>query len=126
MKIPENVKYTNDHEWVRVDGNIGTIGVTDYAQGELGDVVFVDIDPDIKEISKGNSFGTIEAVKTVSDIFAPFSGKVTEINKKLSESPEDVNLDPYGEGWMIKAELSNPAELNDLLDAKTYKNLIGQ
>jgi glycine cleavage system H protein len=126
MKVPENVKYTNDHEWVRVDGNIGTIGVTDYAQGELGDVVFIDIDPDIKEISKGNSFGTIEAVKTVSDIFAPFSGKVTEINRKLSDSPEVVNSDPYVEGWMIKAELSNPAELNDLLDAKAYKNLIGQ
>ena len=126
MKVPETVKYTNDHEWVRVDGNIGTIGVTDYAQGELGDVVFIDIDPDIKDISKGNSFGTIEAVKTVSDIFAPFSGKVTEINRKLSDSPEVVNSDPYGEGWMIKAELSNPAELNELLDAKAYKNLIGQ
>jgi glycine cleavage system H protein len=126
MKIPENVKYTNDHEWVRVEGKKGTIGITDYAQGELGDVVFVDIDPDIKEISKGNSFGTIEAVKTVGDLFAPFSGKVTEINKKLSESPEVVNSDPFGEGWMIKAELSNPADLNDLLDAKAYKNLIGQ
>ncbi|OGU66371.1 MAG: glycine cleavage system protein H [Ignavibacteria bacterium RBG_16_36_9] len=126
MKIPENVKYTNDHEWVRVEGKIGTIGITDYAQGELGDVVFVDIDPDLKEISKGNSFGTIEAVKTVGDLFAPFSGKVTEINKKLSESPEVVNSDPFGEGWMIKAELSNPADLNDLLDAKAYKNLIGQ
>ena len=126
MKIPENVKYTNDHEWVRVEGKIGTIGITDYAQGELGDVVFIDIDPDIKDISKGNSFGTIEAVKTVSDIFAPFSGKVTEINRKLSDSPEVVNSDPYGEGWMIKAELSNPAEINDLLDAKAYKNLLGQ
>ncbi|HSW55099.1 MAG TPA: glycine cleavage system protein GcvH [Ignavibacteriaceae bacterium] len=126
MKIPDNVKYTNDHEWVRVDGNIGTIGVTDYAQGELGDVVFVDIDPDLKEISKGNSFGTIEAVKTVGDLFAPFSGKVTEINKKLSETPEVVNSDPYGEGWMIKAELSNPADLDDLLDVKAYKSLIGQ
>jgi len=126
MKIPENGKYTNDHEWVRVDGNIGTIGVTDYAQGELGDVVFVDIDPDIKEISKGNSFGTIEAVKTVGDLFAPFSGKVIEINKKLSESPEVVNSDPFGEGWMIKAELANPADLNDLFDAKAYKSLIGQ
>ena len=126
MKIPENVKYTNDHEWVRVEGKMGTIGITDYAQGELGDVVFVDIDPDLKEISKGNSFGTIEAVKTVGDLFAPFSGKVTEINKKLSESPEVVNSDPFGEGWMIKAELSNPADLNDLLDAKAYKNLIGQ
>ena len=126
MKIPDNVKYTNDHEWVRVEGKIGTIGITDYAQGELGDVVFVDIDPDLKEISKGNSFGTIEAVKTVGDLFAPFSGKVTEINKKLSESPEVVNTDPFGEGWMIKAELSNPADLNDLMDAKAYKNLIGQ
>jgi len=126
MKIPENVKYTNDHEWVRVEEKIGTIGITDYAQGELGDVVFVDIDPDIKEISKGNSFGTIEAVKTVGDLFAPFSGKVIEINKKLSDSPEVVNSDPFGEGWMIKAELSNPADLNNLLDAKAYKSLIGQ
>ena len=126
MKIPENVKYTNDHEWVRVEGNVGTIGVTDYAQGELGDVVFVDIDADLKEISKGNSFGTIEAVKTVSDLFAPFSGKVIEINKKLSESPEVVNSDPFGEGWMIKAELSDPSDLNGLLDANAYESLIGQ
>jgi glycine cleavage system H protein len=126
MKIPENVKYTNDHEWVRVEGNVGTIGVTDYAQGELGDVVFVDIDVDLKEITKGNSFGTIEAVKTVSDLFAPFSGKVIEINKKLTDSPEVVNSDPFGEGWMIKAELSNPSDLNDLIDASAYKSLIGQ
>jgi glycine cleavage system H protein len=126
MKIPENIKYTNDHEWVRVEGNIGIIGITDYAQGELGDVVFVDIDADLKEISKGNSFGTIEAVKTVGDLFAPFSGKVTEINKKPSETPEVVNSDPYGDGWMIKVELSNPSELDDLLDAAAYKSLIGQ
>lgn len=126
MKIPENLKYTNDHEWVRVEGNIGILGVTEYAQGELGDVVFLDIDPDLKEITKGNSLGTIEAVKTVSDIFAPFSGKVVEINKKLSESPELVNSDPYGEGWMIKAEISNPEDLSDLLDANAYKSLIGQ
>lgn len=126
MKIPENLKYTNDHEWVRVEGNIGILGVTDYAQGELGDVVFLDIDPDLKEITKGNSLGTIEAVKTVSDIFAPFSGKVIEINKKLSDSPELVNSDPYGEGWMIKAEISNPSDLNDLLDSNAYKSLIGQ
>lgn len=126
MKIPENVKYTNDHEWVRVEGKIGIIGITDYAQGELGDVVFIDIDTDLKEISKGNAFGTIEAVKTVSDMFAPFSGKLIEINKKISDSPEVVNSDPYGEGWMIKAEISNPADLADLLDAKAYKSLIGQ
>jgi glycine cleavage system H protein len=126
MKIPENVKYTNDHEWVLVNGNIGTIGVTDYAQGELGDVVFVDIDSALAEISKGESFGTIEAVKTVSDLFAPFNGKVIEINKKLVDSPELVNTDPFGEGWMIKAELKNPADLDDLLNAKAYKALIGQ
>ncbi|MCW8816680.1 MAG: glycine cleavage system protein GcvH, partial [Ignavibacteriaceae bacterium] len=117
MKIPENVKYTNDHEWVLVNGNIGTIGITDYAQGELGDVVFVDIDSELAEISKGESFGTIEAVKTVSDLFAPFNGKVIEINKKLADSPELVNTDPFGEGWMIKAELKNPADLDDLLNA---------
>jgi glycine cleavage system H protein len=126
MKILENAKYTNDHEWVIVNGNIGTIGITDYAQGELGDVVFVDIDPDLAEISKGESFGTIEAVKTVSDLFAPFNGKVIEINKKLVDSPELVNTDPFGEGWMIKAELNNPADLDDLLNAKGYKSLIGQ
>src|SRR4030066_2336344 len=107
MKIPENVKYTNDHEWVRVEGKKGTIGITDYAQGELGDVVFVDIDPDIKEISKGNSFGTIEAVKTVSDLYAPCSGKVIGLNKKLTDSPEVVNTDPYGLGWMIKIEIKD-------------------
>jgi len=126
MKIPENLKYTKDHEWVRVEGNIGSIGVTDYAQGELGDVVFVDIDSGIEEISKGNSFGTIEAVKTVGDLFAPFSGKVTEINQKLTDSPETVNTDPYGDGWMIKAEINNLADLDDLLDANAYKALIGQ
>ena len=126
MKIPENVKYTNDHEWVRVEGNIGVIGITDYAQGELGDVVFIDIDPDLKEISKGRSFGTIEAVKTVSDIFAPYTGKVVEINEALKDSPEVVNSDPYGKGWMIKVEISDAAELTDLLDSVAYQALIGQ
>ena len=126
MKIPDNIKYTKDHEWVLVEGNVCTIGITDYAQGELGDVVFVDIDSDLADISKGESFGTIEAVKTVSDLFAPFSGKVIEINKKLVESPEIVNSDPFGEGWMIKAELKNPADLKDLLDANAYRSLIGQ
>jgi glycine cleavage system H protein len=126
MNIPGDIKYTKDHEWVRVNGKIGTIGITDYAQGELGDVVYLDIDPNLSEILKGESFGSIEAVKTVSDIFGPFSGKVIEINKKLTGSPELVNQDPYGEGWMIKAELSNPSDLNDLLDAAAYKELIGQ
>ena len=126
MNIPENVKYTKDHEWVKVEGKIGIIGITDYAQGELGDVVFVDIDSDLAEINKGETFGTIEAVKTVSDLFAPFSGKVTEINKALVDSPELVNTDPFGNGWMIKAELKNPSDLDDLLDAKAYKALVGQ
>src|SRR5512145_2389902 len=99
MSIPNNLKYTKEHEWVLVEGNIGTIGVTDYAQGELGDVVFVDIDPAINEIKKGESIGTIEAVKTVSDIFAPYTGKVVEINEALKDSPEVVNSDPYGKGW---------------------------
>jgi len=126
MKIPDNLKYTNDHEWVKVEGSTGIIGITDYAQGELGDVVFIDIDSSLKEIKQGQSFGTIEAVKTVSDIYGPFSGKVIEINSKLAESPEVINTDSYNEGWMIKAEISNPSELDGLLDSKAYKKLIGQ
>lgn len=124
MNIPENLKYTNDHEWIRIDGNTGYIGVTDYAQGELGDVVFVDIDPDLKEITKGNTFGTIEAVKTVSDLYAPCSGKILEINKDLANRPEDINNDPYGKGWMVKIEINEINDLNDLLDAEGYKKLI--
>lgn len=126
MSIPENLKYTNDHEWIRLEGNFAIIGITEYAQGELGDVVFVDIDESLSEISKSESFGTIEAVKTVSDLYGPFSAKVVEINKKLNDSPELVNQDPYGEGWMIKTELSNLSELGDLLDAAAYKSIIGQ
>lgn len=126
MNVPNNLKYTKEHEWVSVEGNIGTIGVTDYAQGELGDVVFVDIDPAIAEVKKGESIGTIEAVKTVSDIFAPFSGKVTEINETLKDSPEMVNSEPYGNGWMLKVEIADESELNDLLDAAAYTALIGQ
>jgi glycine cleavage system H protein len=126
MNIPQNLKYTKEHEWVLVEGNIGTIGITDYAQGELGDVVFVDIDPSLAEMRKGDSVGTIEAVKTVSDIFAPFTGKVIEINEALKDSPETVNSDPYGNGWMLKVEISDTSELNDLLDADAYKALIGQ
>ena len=126
MSIPNNLKYTKEHEWVLVEGNTGTIGVTDYAQGELGDVVYVDIDPALSEIKKGESIGTIEAVKTVSDIFAPFSGKVIELNNEIKDSPELVNSDPYGKGWMIKVEISNTADLADLLDASAYQALIGQ
>lgn len=126
MSIPNNLKYTKEHEWVLVEGNIGTIGITDYAQGELGDVVFVDIDPSLSEIKKGTTIGTIEAVKTVSDIFAPFSGKVLEINGSLKDNPESVNSDPYGNGWMLKVEISDTSDLNDLLDAAAYQALIGQ
>jgi glycine cleavage system H protein len=126
MSIPNNLKYTKEHEWVLVEGSTGTIGVTDYAQGELGDVVYVDIDPALSEIKKGESIGTIEAVKTVSDIFAPFSGKVIELNNEIKDSPELVNSDPYGKGWMLKVEISNTADLADLLDASAYKALIGQ
>jgi glycine cleavage system H protein len=124
MRFPENIKYTQDHEWISVDGNIGIIGITEYAQNELGDVVFVDIDPELKEIIKGNSFGTIEAVKTVSDLYAPCSGKVVEVNKELSNSPEVINSDPYGLGWMIKIEIQDPDELSGLLNSSAYKELI--
>ena len=124
MNIPENLKYTKDHEWVKLDGKIGTIGVTEFAQGELGDVIYVDVTA-TDTVNKGDSCGTIEAVKTVSDIFAPVSGKITEVNKKINDNPAVVNQDPFGEGWMLKVELSNPDEMNELLDAKAYKELIG-
>ncbi len=126
MDFPENLKYTKDHEWILVEGNTGTIGITEYAQGELGDVVFVDIDPKLTEISAGQTFGSIEAVKTVSDLYGPCSGKVIEINKALADSPEVVNSDPYGQGWMIKIEINDKNELNNLLDTPAYKQLIGQ
>jgi len=125
MNVPENLKYTKEHEWISVNGNIGTIGITDYAQGELGDVVFVDIDAGLSEIQKNQSFGTIEAVKTVSDMYGPCGGKVLEINSKLADSPEIINSDPFGDGWMVKIEISDMTELNDLLDAAAYKKLIG-
>ena len=124
MNVPETLKYTSDHEWIKVEGNIGTIGITDYAQGELGDVVFVDIASDLAEVTKGQSFGTIEAVKTVSDLYGPCSGKVIEINAKLENEPQLVNSDPYGQGWLIKVEISDAGELSDLLDAAAYKNTI--
>ncbi len=126
MNIPNNLKYSKEHEWVLIEGNIGTIGITEYAQGELGDVVFVDIDPALSSVKKGDSIGTIEAVKTVSDIFAPYSGKVLSINEALKDSPETVNSDPYGNGWMIKIEISDSSELSDLLDVSAYQALIGQ
>jgi len=126
MNIPEELKYSTDHEWIMLKGNIAKIGITDFAQGELGDVVFVDIDPDIEELVKGDPFGTIEAVKTVSDLNGPLSGKVAEVNNLLTDTPEKVNEDPYGEGWMIKIEITDQSEIAGLLDSKAYKDLIGQ
>ena len=126
MNFPENLKYTQDHEWIKIEGNKGIIGVTDFAQGELGDVVYVDIDPELKEIVKGSTFGTIEAVKTVSDLYAPCSGKVLEVNKGLTDTPEDVNNDPYEKGWMIKVEISDLNDLNDLLSVDDYKKIVEQ
>ena len=126
MNIPTNIKYTKDHEWISVQNNIGTIGITDYAQGELGDVVFIDIDANKGDVKKGESFGTIEAVKTVSDLFAPVGGKIIEVNKELTNTPEIVNSDPYGLGWMVKIEIKDQNELKDLLNAEQYRELIGQ
>ncbi|HZW40349.1 MAG TPA: glycine cleavage system protein GcvH [Ignavibacteriaceae bacterium] len=126
MRFPENLKYTKEHEWISIDGNIGTIGITEFAQGELGDVVFVDLNKDLTDVSEGHTLGTIEAVKTVSDLFSPCSGKLVEVNSNLTDSPEVVNTDPYGLGWMVKIELTNPSELDSLLDAEAYKALIGQ
>lgn len=124
MNIPAELKYTKDHEWLKVDGNIGYIGITDHAQSELGDVVFVDVPADLSEITKDQSFGTIEAVKTVAEIFAPVSGKVLEVNSKLASAPETLNNDPYGEGWIVKVELINPSEINDLMDAGDRKSVV--
>jgi glycine cleavage system H protein len=121
MNVPENLKYSKDHEWVKVDGNLAVIGITDYAQGELGDIVFVDIDADLSGITKGEAFGTIEAVKTVSDLFAPCNGKVLEINAKLQDQPELINSDPFGEGWIIKVDMLNVSDLDDLLDSANYQ-----
>ena len=125
MNTPENLKYTQDHEWFYIDGDTVTVGITDFAQSELGDIVYVEIETEGEEIEKGEVFGTVEAVKAVSDLFMPVSGTVTAINEDLEASPELVNEDPYGKGWMIKIQLSNTDELNDLLDAAKYGDLIG-
>ncbi len=126
MNVPEKLKYTTDHEWVKVEGNVGTIGITEYAQGELGDIVFVDIPEDLSEITSGESFGTIEAVKTVSDMYAPVTGKVVEINSSLADEPQKINSDPYGEGWIVKVEINDLSALDELLSPEAYKELIGQ
>lgn len=124
MKIPAELKYTEDHEWVRVEGDTATVGITDFAQGELGDVVFVEIETEGEELDKGETFGTVEAVKTVSDLFMPVGGEVAEVNEALADEPELVNKDPYGKGWMIKIKLKNSSELDELLSADDYKNMI--
>lgn len=126
MNVPENLKYTKDHEWIKVEGSVGTIGITDFAQGELGDIVYIDISPEIAEMTMGESFGTIEAVKTVSDMYAPVSGKVVGLNSKLNDEPQLVNTDPYGAGWIIKVELADPTQVNELLDAAAYSAQLGQ
>ena len=123
MNIPENLKYSQDHEWVRVEGNVAVVGITDYAQSELGDIVFVDIQTEGEELQEGELFGNIEAVKTVADALMPVSGTVIEVNGELEAAPELVNSDPYGKGWMIRIELSDPAELENLLDAKAYEQI---
>ncbi len=124
MDIPKDLKYTKEHEWIRVEDNTAIVGVTDYAQGELGDVVFIEIETEGEKLAREDVFGTIEAVKTVSDLFMPVSGVVTEVNEKLEDKPELVNQDPHGEGWMIRIDMEDKSELDDLLDASAYKELI--
>ena len=124
MNIPENLKYTKDHEWLKIDGDIATIGITSFAQGELGDIVFVDVDTEGEELENEEVFGTIEAVKTVSDLFMPVSGEVSEFNEALEDKPELINSDPYGDGWIIKVSISDTSTLDELLSSYEYKNLI--
>jgi glycine cleavage system H protein len=124
MNVPENLKYTKEHEWARIEGDIATIGITDYAQGELGDIVYLELPEVGSEVAKEESFGTVEAVKAVSDLYAPLSGEVVEVNDALQDAPETVNSDPYGEGWLIKIKIKNPGEIEDLLDSTDYKALI--
>lgn len=125
MNFPEELKYTQDHEWVRVEGDVATVGITDFAQGELGDIVFIDITTLNESLDKEAVFGTVEAVKTVSDLFMPVSGEIIEVNSDLDSNPEQVNEDPYGKGWMVKVKLSNPNELDELMDVEAYKGITG-
>ena len=124
MNIPKELKYTKDHEWVKIDGDIATIGVTDFAQSELGDIVFVEIETLDEELESEEVFGSVEAVKTVSDLFMPVSGKVIEVNEEIESNPELVNTDPYGEGWMIKIQIASHKEIDELLNSDDYSNLI--
>ena len=124
MNVPKNLKYTNDHEWIKVDGEIATIGITDFAQGELGDIVYVEVDTLEETLDKEEVFGTVEAVKTVSDLFMPISGEILEFNESLETNPEKVNDSPYEDGWMIKIKISDASELEDLLSPEDYENTI--
>ena len=126
MKIKENLSYTKDHEWIKIDGNTALVGITDFAQSELGDIVFIEVETIGEDLNKNEVFGTVEAVKTVSDLFIPVSGKVLEFNSALDDNPELVNESPYEEGWIVKMEISDLDEISDLLDSKAYKSLIGQ
>src|SRR3954465_12040250 len=125
MNFPENLRYTKEHEWIRIEGDEAVIGITDFAQHELGDIVYVEIETVGKELEAGAVFGTVEAVKTVSDLFLPVHGTVTEVNGKLNANPELVNTDPYGDGWMVKMKLANKNDLSSLMDAAAYQNLVG-
>ena len=125
MNVPDDLKYTNEHEWIRVEGDVVVVGVTDFAQGELGDVVFIEVETEGETLARGETFGTIEAVKTVSDLYMPLDGKVTEFNQALEDTPELVNSKPFGEGWMVRIKISDPSQLDDLLSAEDYRVLIG-
>ena len=126
MNIPEELKYTKDHEWISIDGEIATVGITDFAQRELGDIVYVEVETVGETLDADDVFGTVEAVKTVSDLFLPVSGEIIEFNEDLEDTPEDVNAEPYSKGWMIKMKISNPDDLNRLLDSNQYRELIGE
>ena len=125
MNIPANLKYTKDHEWVLIEGDVATVGITDFAQKELGDIVYVEVETLDQTLEKDEVFGTVEAVKTVSDLFLPLSGEIIEFNDNLESNPEDVNADPYGKGWMIKLKIATPSETDELLSSEAYKELIG-
>ncbi len=125
MNIPSNLKYTKDHEWILIDGDVATVGITDFAQKELGDIVYVEVETLDQTLDKDAVFGTVEAVKTVSDLFLPLSGEIVEFNAELEGNPEDVNADPYGKGWMVKIKISNATEIEELLSSDAYRQLIG-
>ena len=125
MNVPKELKYTKDHEWIKIEGDVATVGITDFAQGELGDIVYVEVETVDETLDREEVFGTVEAVKTVSDLFLPLTGEIIEFNETLEDEPELVNSDPYGKGWMVKIKFSEASEVEDLLDAEAYKELVG-